>query len=127
MAVIQSAHVWLNDALDPSDRIRVDNVTGFEDQTELAGQERTTAAGTIRSVVGVGETRQFPVECSAVSPAQRNWLQSHKGRDIWVRTPHGLMESGKYRDLKIKPVIGSRSKESDVTFTFRPIHNNPAV
>lgn len=117
MARVHLGDVWLNDASDLSDRLRLRVAGKLEPAFVAPGSEYVTASGAIRSIDTVGAAQSWALSSPYASQVERDWLVDHNGQLVWVRDWLGHRVHGKYRDVKPIPRLDG-SGRYDVSFTL---------
>jgi hypothetical protein len=125
MASLNLGTVYLNSAIDYSDFLAVEFVTGVESDPTQAGDVRVYAGGRLRDVATDGDQKNLNLSFGVMSRAAVRWIESHAGKPIVVRDPVGRKFFGVYRNPRITERKGENA--ADVTLTVQETTSTEVV
>lgn len=96
MARVALWGVWFNDGTDLSDYMQLDAPSGLSHPPSIPAQQQVLAGGRIRLAITGPLTHEWQVSANRVSKSQRDWLEAHVGRPLWVRDFLGYRVYGFY-------------------------------
>ena len=103
MALVELCHVWLNDALDPADRMSFRYVEdGYTiDRMRGGGVASDYGSGRSRAWTTPSDVANVMVTLSWTTPTQREWLITHRGRTVCFRDHLGHKIFGAYFSVPV--------------------------
>ena len=115
MASVQLAEVWLHNADDLSDAVRL-RTARLSQTTSVGGQVRQYAGGVRRIVTTKARTRPITVTCEVIARDVFDRVIGWQGRELLLRDPFGRVEFGTLFDATVDEESGLDLV--NVTFEF---------
>ena len=98
MATVTTEDVWIHDAADLDDYIRLDHAVAISHTPSARATRRRYAGGRTRSVTRVGVVSDLTVQAEFVTLEQEQWLESKAGRRLVLRDMRGRIVWGMIPD-----------------------------
>jgi hypothetical protein len=115
MVSMSLATVWLNSAVDLSDCLAVEYVTGIESAPTQNGEVRVYAGGRLRDVSWDGDQENLNLTFGVMTRAAIRWVELHAGKPVVVRDPVGRKFFGVYRNPRITERRGENAADVSLT------------
>lgn len=111
MASMDLGTVWLNSAVDYSDALAVEYVTGVEFDPTQNGEVRVYAGGRLRDISWDGDQQVLTLTFGVMARTAVQWVEAHAGKPIVVRDPVGRKFFGVYRNPRITERRGENAAD----------------
>lgn len=125
MPAVQLDTVWMNDAANPADVIRLRATSGLKRQAMIDGRVQVVAGGGRRVVRRAGLSRTWELALPWASRAQVDWLEAHQGRTVTCRDHRGHKVHGVYLDVPVDE--NGVTQDGAVTLTLTEVTHTEAV
>ncbi len=126
MAVVNLNKVWLNVALDKTDKMSFQNVREFKFTRVKDGDIRAMANGRLRAVMRAATTRTWEFKFELCTVAQRDWLLNRTGTLMCLRDDRRRRMFGTYFVTETDENT-FRNDYSDIVIVFKQTTYNEAV